>query len=314
MLPGGGAVKLRWIIISFFLIGGGITLAAAALIAAWVSSGTLDLALMARLSQAASSGHRIDPSTLPQLGTGAAAAAVLLFGAGAALGGFFAGRASPHRSYVEPAIAAALVVGSLWLLIHSTPMGKLAVSFVRSEVEAMASILAATGLLSGLIGAVLGELASGGPPRVAGPVRQTGIAVLITAGALLAAVTVAAVLLLNEAAEAALRAYGAGEAPPTLPAGRLAGFGIVAVTAASLAAGAVTQMAAPIRVMAPAATAAGLILLGVGLAISRLFPRLEWLPPASLGAGVAAALLAATAAALIWGARRALGGGSSPAH
>jgi hypothetical protein len=303
-------VRLRWIVISYFLIGGGIALAAGILMAAWIVSGAIDVAALARLAERAA-GDSLEPGSLPPAITGAAIAGTLTFAAGAALGGFFAGRASPHRSYLEPALAAALVVGSVAALIHSTPMGKLAVSFVRAEVEVMTSVLVATGLFAGLVGAVLGELASGNP-RSAGAWRQTGIAVLITAGALLAAVTFAAILLINEAAEMALRNIVAnqhGREGPLVevPAGRLIGFAIVAAVAASAIGGAVTQLATAGRSLGPPAVAAGLVLGGLGIALAALAPQIDWLGAAALALGAGAALLAASAAALVrvaGGARR----------
>jgi hypothetical protein len=295
-------VRLRWIVISYFLIGGGVALAAGILIAAWIVTGAIDVAALARLAERAA-GDSLEPGSLPPAITGGAIAGTLTFAAGAALGGFFAGRASPHRSYLEPALAAALVVGSVAALIHSTPMGKLAVSFVRAEVEVMTSVLVATGLFAGLLGAVLGELSSG-DPRSVGPVRRTGIAVLVTAGALLAAVTFAAILLINEAAEMALRNIVAnqhGREGPLVEvaAGRLIGFAILAAVAASAIGGAVSQLATPGRSVGPPALAAGLILGGLGIAAAAAAPQIDWLGAAALGLGAGAALLAASAAALV---------------
>src|SRR5688572_18226407 len=55
-------------------------------------------------------------------------------GGGAAIGGLFAGRASPHRSFVEPALAGALVIGSLVLLVWRSAVGQLAFAFARDAI------------------------------------------------------------------------------------------------------------------------------------------------------------------------------------
>lgn len=301
-------MKLRWIVISYFFIAGGITIATAVIAGAWFASGTIDLAVLARLAEAANRGE-LDPSDLPEIGRAAGIAGILAFGAGAALGGFFAGRASPHRSYIEPAIAAGLVVAAIVAMIYSTPMGSLAVGLVRSRVEMMISVLAATGLLAGLIGAVLGELADFATARV-GVVRQAGVGFLLTAGALFSAGLFAAILLINDAAEAALRNYFAwqqsgGETPLIeVPVGRLVAFAILAITAASALGGAINQMAARSRAVAASGIGAGVLISGVGLAIAPLFPKLEWLPPVALGAGAVAGLLAAAMAGLVAAVRR----------
>ena len=295
---------LRWIVISYFFIAGGISVAVATLVVAWLGSGAIDLEAMARLADAANRGE-LRAEDIPALGVRAAIAGALVFAAGAALGGFFAGRASPHRSFIEPAIAAASVVGSFIALIYSTSMGSIAVGLARSTVETMVSVLAATGLLAGLIGATLGELATFGTDR-AGPIRQTGVAFLLTAGALMLALLFAAVLLLNDAAEQALRNYFAwqqsgGDTPLVeVPVGRLIGFAILATTAAAAIGGAVSQMAARRRAAAASGIGAGLVIGGIGIAVAPLFPKLGWLPMAALGGGVVAGLLASATAALVW--------------
>lgn len=278
---------------------------------AWIGSGTIDFAALARLSTAVRSGE-IDPATLPSVGPGPEIAAVLTFAAGAAIGGFFAGRASPHKSYAEPAIAAALVVGSLVLLIYSTPMGEIAVGFTRGHVERIASTLGAVGLIAGLGGAVLGELATFGTGR-AGPIRWTGIAILITAGALFAATLFAAIVLLNETAEAALRNYFAWEAEGRrgplveVPIGRIVGLGVSAVAVAAVLGGAVSQLAAPKRMVGPAAIAALIVLGGAGAGVIAALPDNQSLPPPIVGGAFAGAAVAAASAFITLAVRRAFG-------
>lgn len=301
-------MKLRWIVISYFFIAGGITVATALISAAWLASGTIDLEALGRMAEQANRGE-LGPGDLPQLGRAAGIAGILAFAAGAALGGFFAGRASPHRSYIEPAIAAGLVVGSFVALIYSTPMGAIAVGLIRDRVEMIVSILAATGLLAGLIGAILGELADFATERV-GLVRQAGVGFLLTTGALFSATLVAAILLINDAAEAALRNYFAwqqsgGSAPLVeLPVGRLIAFTILANTAAAAIGGAVNQLAARSRAVAASGIGAGVAVGAVALSVAPLFPRLEWLPMAAFGGAVIAGLLASAMAALVCAVRR----------
>jgi hypothetical protein len=301
-------VKLRWIVISYFFIAGGITVASGLIAAAWLASGTIDLAALGRMAEAANRGE-LTGADLPELGRAAAIAGILAFAAGAALGGFFAGRASPHRSFIEPAIAAALVVGAFVALIYSTPMGSIAVGLIRSRVEMIASILAATGLCAGLIGAVLGELADFGTERV-GVVRQSGVGFLLTTGALFSAALFAAVLVINDAAEEALRNYFAwqqsgGDRPLVeIPVGRLVAFAILATTAAAAIGGAVNQLAARSRAVAASGIGAGLAIGAVALSVAPLFPRLEWLSMASFGGAVVLGLLASASAALVCAARR----------
>lgn len=303
-------MKLRWILISYFFIAGGITVATAALAAAWIGSGAIDLASLGRLAEAANRGE-LSPDDIPAIGMRAAIAGALVFAAGAALGGFFAGRASEHRSLIEPAIAAAGVVGAFIALVYSTSMGSIAVGLARSRIETMAAVLAATGLLAGLIGAALGELATFGTERV-GVVRQSGVGFLLTVGALMSTALIAAVLLLNDAAEEALRNYfawqqsGGDEPLIELPTGRLIGFAILATTAAAAIGGAVNQLAARRRAVLASGIGAALVIAGIGVAAAPLFPRLGWLPMAALGAGAIAGLLAAATAALVWAARKSL--------
>src|SRR5512134_3965137 len=47
------------------------------------------------------------------------------FGGGALVGGFFAGRASPHYSAAESGLAGLLLVGSVVLFVLATPLGRL---------------------------------------------------------------------------------------------------------------------------------------------------------------------------------------------
>ena len=247
-----------WVVVSYFLICGGLLAAAAGYAAV---------------------GAR-DP------GAGYAA-----FFVGAALGGFLAGRASPHKSYAEPALAAALVVVSVLQFVRSTPMGKMAMAFVGTEVNRHAMICGGLGFAGGFFGAVLGEATQPRDPVLL-PARWLVLGVIISLGALFAGGTAAAIVLLNDAARAALDqmwATGAVDASkPLVTEDRVVVAAAAAAASASLLGGFVTQLGAPRRMLLPSALGVAIAMSGVLLAIAAAAHRTKQLTGPALGFGAAA--------------------------
>jgi hypothetical protein len=267
--PGAAAFSPAWVIVSYFLICGGLCAAAAGYAAV---------------------GAR-DPS-----------AGYAAFFVGAALGGFLAGRASPHKSYAEPAIAAALVVVSVLLFVRATPMGKMALSFVGEQVNRHAMIAGGLGFAGGFFGAVVGEATQPRDPSFL-PVRWTVIGAFISLGALFAGGTAAAILLLNDAAESALaQMWQTGAVDPAKPLvteDRVIIAAAAAAASAALLGGFVTQLGAPRRMLLPAAAGVFLAMAGSLMAIAAAVARgKEMVGPALAfgGAAAAAGFLAALVA------------------
>jgi len=251
--------SLAWVVVSYFLICGGLCAA----VTGYALTGT------------------DDPYTI---------GAALFVGAG--LGGFLAGRASPHRSYLEPALAAAVVVASVVAFIYSTPLGRLLVESHRDEVVRAALQLGGVGSAGGLLGALIGEATQ----RRRHGDRAFGWiihATFIAAGALFAASTAAGLVLLNEAAQVAILQSWTGGRPdqPLLSEHRVTVAVAAAGAAASFATGLVTQMGAPRRALFPAAFGAGVVIAGAVMAIGWAAERAhELVGPAALFGAIAAAL------------------------
>jgi hypothetical protein len=212
---------------------------------------------------------------------------------GAGLGGYLAGRGSPHRSYLEPALAAVLVVGSVVAFVYSTPLGRLLVDWHRDQVVRAALQLGGIGAVGGLLGALVGEATQPARQheRTIGWVIQ---GVFIAAGALFAAMTAAGLMLANEAAPAVLFQTWTGNfdlSRPLVSADRASMAATAAGAAASFVAGLVTQLGAPRRALFPAAAGAALVIGGAVLAIGWAAGRVEKLiAPAALFGALAAAL------------------------
>ena len=267
--------SLAWVVVSYFLICGGLCAA----VTGYALTGT------------------DDPYVI---------GAALFVGAG--MGGFLAGRASPHRSYLEPALAAAVVVASVVAFIYSTPLGRLLVESRRDEVVRAALQLGGVGSAGGLLGALLGEATQRsrhGEHAFGWIIHAT----VIAAGALFAAVTAAGLVLLNEAAQVAiLQSWtGASSDQPLLSEDRVTVAAAMAGAAASFAAGLVTQMGAPRRALFPAAFGAGVVIAGAVMAIGWAAQRApELVVPAAL-LGALAAALALVGALVSYLVRRAAG-------
>lgn len=252
--------SLAWVVVSYFLICGGLCAA----VTGYALTGT------------------DDPYTI---------GAALFVGAG--LGGFLAGRASPHRSYLEPALAAAVVVASMVAFIYSTPLGRLLVESHRDEVVRAALQLGGVGSAGGLLGALLGE-ATQRTRHGDSALGWTIHATVIAAGALFAASTAAGLVLLNEAAQRAILhswTGGARAGQPLLSEDRVTVAVAVAGAVASFVTGLVTQMGAPRRALLPAAFGAGVVIAGAVMAIGFAAERAhELIAPAALFGAIAAAL------------------------
>jgi hypothetical protein len=226
-------------------------------------------------------------------------AAYVAFGAGAAIGGFAAGRASPHRSFLEPAIAGALVVLVILAFIQATPLGKLALALFPDTVTAVSLRLGGIGFAAGLVGAIAGEAITRGPPP-AGALRWVWTSTLVTAGALLVASTAAGVILINEAAEQAIAQFFRGELGrrPLIEVERIAFIIAISTGAAAFVGGAITQMAAPRRLLLAAASGACLSVGGVVLISGAITGELLELALPAAGTGALAGLIALAGALL----------------
>jgi hypothetical protein len=136
-----------WVLVSYFLIAGGFTMAAAA---------------------------------VALLGLGSEPASQAVFFIGALIGGVVAGRASPHKAIVEPAIAGLLVVVTLVCVF----MVELDRRFSWNGDGALAAAIK-MGLVSGLggfVGGLIGRRSRRGIPDDSA-LRWWGIATLINLGA-----------------------------------------------------------------------------------------------------------------------------------
>ena len=265
-----------WVVVSYFLICGGLC--------------------------AAVTGYALTGTNDPY-----AIGAALFVGAG--VGGLLAGRASPHRSYLEPALAAVLVVGSVVAFVYSTPMGRVIVESHREQVVRSALQLGGVGAAGGLLGALVGEATQPAAHRE----RFLGWmfhALFIAGGALFAAVTAAALVLLNEAAQAALFQTWTGGLDPDRPLvseDRISVAAATAGAAASFLAGLVTQMGANRRVLFPAAFCAALVMAAAVLAIGWAAQRVGELVVPALFFGALAAAIALVGALIAFLIGRATG-------
>ncbi len=216
------------------------------------------------------------------------------FAVGSAVGGFTAGRCSAHRSLFEPAIAGALVVLVVLAFARATAVGELAIDMFRDTVTDMSLRLGGIGFAGGLLGALVGEFVTRGPPP-AGALRWVWTSVLVTTGALVVALTAAGAVLVDEAAEAAIAQFFQGDLgrAPLIEEARLVMAGGLAAATAAFAGGMVTQMAAPRRLLLPAASGAVVVVAGLVLAPAAVYGE-----PFELAGP--AALAGATAGALAW--------------
>jgi hypothetical protein len=269
--------SIGWIIVSYFMICGGLWAA----LAAYALMGAED-----------------------PIAVGAAVFA------GSAFGGVLAGRASPHRSYIEPALAAMLVVGSLYAFVHSTSLGRILITSYHREVTHTAWILAGVGAGGGLFGAFIGEATQPRSPSLLG-LRWVLLSAIITSGALFASLTVATLSLVNEAAEQALgQVLASGHLDQNqgvLSETRVAGAAIAAAVTGAVLGGLVTQMGAPRRMLLPAMAGAFLVLGGLVIAGGAVVHRAGAVAGPAALVGAAGAVLALLGALLAYAAGRATG-------
>jgi hypothetical protein len=140
------------VVISYFLVAGGIVL------------GLLGLAALKQGSQSYLYGA---------------------FGAGAFVGGFVAGRASRGSTILEPGLGAILLVASVAAMIWFTPVGKFLWAIRSEEAGKAAGIIAGAAAVGALLGAFLSEKLMGESTRSSLPwILYTALA---TCGACFAA-------------------------------------------------------------------------------------------------------------------------------
>ena len=272
--------SLSWVFVSYFLICGGVCAAAAGYAAV---------------------GAR-DPS-----------AGYAAFFVGAALGGVLSGRASPHKSYLEPALAAALVVASLMAFVYATPMGRLGVEMARSEAHVdvwrHAAIAGGLGFGGGFFGAVIGEATQPKAPGML-PLRWLLLSVFINAGALFAATTAAVIALANDAARAALGQMWLGGIDPSKPLvteDRVVLLAAAAASTASILGGVITQLGAPQRMLLAAFGGTFLVMSGALLGVAAAGHRLGQFVGTALAFGALAGAVAMAAAFVVYLLARARG-------
>lgn len=181
-------------------------------------------------------------------------------GVGALIGGFFAGRSSRHFSILEPAIAGGLVIGSLFAAIKWTALGPWAFAYAEDTIVRESLVLGGLAFGGGLVGALIGEASSSGPPSE-GAVRWLSMTIFITAGALLFAIIAVNVLLVDEKLRDPEFFRKLMNHDDTLVSrDEITGAILLALALAGFLGGLVTQMAAPMRMLM-------LALIGVAMAI-----------------------------------------------
>lgn len=154
--------SIGWVVVSYFMVAGGVVMGMSAL-------GALDLA-------------------------SPVAVHALLF-VGAAVGGLFAGRASHGKSVIEPAVAGALLVISCIGLLLLVPGMRVLVAIDGEQLARILGVGAMTGV-GGLVGATLG--ARSAPPRRSTDwYRWAGISALISLGIMFLVIVALAILVLR---------------------------------------------------------------------------------------------------------------------
>lgn len=221
--------SVGWIFVAYFMIAGGFIIAAS-------------LAALLKLQSAA--------------------AAYVVYFLGAGFGGFFAGRASPGKTIIEPAVGGVLLVASFVGLIVLVPgvrdIWSIAGEEAQKEVLLRAMLVGGLTGAGGLVGAALGERTQ--PPTSESALRWIGISALVTLGMLFFLFAVLAILMLRHAAAGGSLTDDQG-------------FGVVflALVGSALFGGFITQSIAPRRMCF--ASGSGfvvvlLVMLGVGVSQS----------------------------------------------
>ncbi len=199
--------RLGWVFVSYFMIAGGLMVAASA------------LGVMRVTNQFVGYG-------------------VYFFGA--AFGGFFAGRASPGKTVLEPAIAGALLFATFVAFIAAVPGARAVWRLAGDGIIAKAAGVGALMAAGGLVGAMLGERSSDGTQSDS-RIRWIGISSLITLGMLFFLFMLLAILMLRHVVAGGKLTDDQGTTVVFLALGGSALFG-----------GAVTQAIAPLRMLIPA--------------------------------------------------------------
>jgi hypothetical protein len=118
---------------------------------------------------------------------------------GAAFGGFFAGRASPGKTILEPAAAGFLLVLSYIGLLMLVPGVREVLSMAGEKVFVRAILAGGLTGAGGMVGAALGERTQ--PPTSDSSMRWIGLSSLITLGVFFFLFMLLAILMLRQAAE-----------------------------------------------------------------------------------------------------------------
>ena len=211
--------SLGWVFISYFMVCGGMVVAVAALV---VFS--------------------------PERAFATATGPYLACGIGGLVGGFFAGRVSRRFSVMLPAIAGALVIGSVFLLIKYTAIGPIVFAFAEPRLVRESLILGGLSAAGGLTGAIVGRMTvSDGPP--AGTLRWLAPGAFLTYGALLATTIATHILLLDHSLRDPDLMRRMFEGGALVAEEDLSTAFLVAVVGAGFIGGLVTQLAAGRRML-----------------------------------------------------------------
>jgi hypothetical protein len=270
--------SLGWVFVSYFMICGGIVAATVAVVSGLRAAD-------------------MDPRM----------AGYLACGGGGALGGLFAGRASNHFSILEPALAGAMVIASIFALIKYTAIGPWAFAFAETTIIRESLVLGGLAFGGGLVGAVVGEITAPGAPS-RHPLRWLGMSVFLSAGALLFTTIVTHALLVDRTLRDPMLFARLWNESPVVTQDQLAQAALISLAGAALLGGFVTQMAAPARMLLASAAGGfvaiagalfGLFALGRGLDTDAVI--------ASLALGAGAFVLSLAGALIGWLPRRMFG-------
>ena len=152
---------------------------------------------------------------------------------GSALGGFMTGRASPHKSIIEPALGAIGILITVAMLFSLTKIGMFLFSLAKGALIRSAIIYGVLGAVGCLGGAIMGEKLSS-DQHGSGPFSWFAYSTLINMGALIATFFILMILLLR----GEITSYD-----------QFTWYGVGTLIVAALAGGAVTQASAPRRMV-----------------------------------------------------------------
>jgi hypothetical protein len=224
--------SLPWVLVSYFMICGGIVAAIVAVVSGFRAAD-------------------MDPRV----------AGYLACGGGGALGGLFAGRASNHFSVLEPALAGAMVIASIFALIRYTAIGPLAFAFAEEAIIRESLVLGGLAFGGGLVGAVVGEITAPGAPS-RHPLRWLGMSVFLTAGALLFTTVLTHALLADRTLRDPMLFSKLWNESPVITQDQLVAAALISLAGAALLGGFITQMAAPCRMLLASAAGAFVAIAG----------------------------------------------------